>query len=532
MRTIGYTELSNYRKGNFFSVGKWLSSNLTLHISGNNFDGFNAKCHLCYARFNFNRGTSVFRRKQVVCPACGAVHNIDNIMYSPHQANPMPFDIEIKIIEFKEKVEMRLKYFSNELNSFYLCRNKEIFTFDIKNRKTIWKKTAKGYNTNIDKTVNISYFTEAFPIMEKESIIYLMRNSFYTIGDNLKTLLNKLYKIINKLLKNKGYKEQKFYIRGDKFYNFGGNILNLAHRIKFIDCPNVDKLAKINCMSWLLKLSLNDEWERAVYALQEKTQKPYLDCALKYFGLPVKPLIKKLFSLENIENLKLAFFNFPYDEAETALKIFQKITSYENDKKELFVKAYKTIKHIYPKLKVKELWENKFWADTYLMLHGAENKILKRMYLQKIPFGCLHDFLATEIRNSSYRRQFFDIPKDIINRMEMQLNFYSTKVINFHKQLVYASETLNNCAVSYNNRISKNLQLVTIADDNGKLLALLEIKDWNLVQAKLCNNKPVAHNAEILKTVLDFSEKCGLTIKTQDVFLPNDISNLQTIAIA
>ena len=166
------------------------------------------------------------------------------------------------------------------------------------------------------------------------------------------------------------------------------------------------------------------------------------------------------------------------------------------------------------------------------MLHGAENKILKRMYLQKIPFGRLHDFLATEIRNSSYRRQFFDIPKDIINRMEMQLNFYSTKVINFHKQLVYASETLNNCAVSYNNRISKNLQLVTIADDNGKLLALLEIKDWNLVQAKLCNNKPVAHNAEILKTVLDFSEKCGLTIKTQDVFLPNDISNLQTIAIA
>ena len=177
------------------------------------------------------------------------------------------------------------------------------------------------------------------------------------------------------------------------------------------------------------------------------------------------------------------------------------------------------MKHIYPKLKVKELWENKFWADTYLMLHGAENKILKRMYLQKITFGRLHNFLSKEIRNSSYRRQFFDIPKDIINRMEMQLNFYSTKVINFHKQLVYASETLNNCAVSYNERINKNLQLVTVADDNGKLLALLEIKEWKLVQAKLCNNKPVSRNPEVLKVVLEFADKCKIKVATDDVLV-------------
>lgn len=519
MRTIAYTELSHYKRGNCFNIGKWIGSNLTLYISGNNFEGYNAQCRLCSARFSFNRGASIFRRREVVCPACGAVHNIDNIMYSPHYEQHMPFDIEIKIIEFKEKVEMRIKYFSNALNNFYFFRNKEIFTFDVKNRKTMWQKTERGYKTNLDKTVDISYITEAFPLMERESIIYLMRDSFYTIGDNLKITLDKLYKSINKLLKNNGYKAQKFKVRGDKFYYFGGNILNLAHRIKFIDCHNMNKFAKTNCMSWLLKLSLNDAWERAVYALQEKTQKPYLDCVLKYFGLPAKPLVKKLFSLEKIENLKLAFLNFPYDEAATALNIFQKINYYENDKKELFVKAYKTMKHIYPKLKVKELWENKFWADTYLMLHGAENKILKRMYLQKITFGRLHNFLSKEIRNSSYRRQFFDIPKDIINRMEMQLNFYSTKVINFHKQLVYASETLNNCAVSYNERINKNLQLVTVADDNGKLLALPEIKEWKLVQAKLCNNKPVSRNPEVLKVVLEFADKCKIKVATDDVLV-------------
>lgn len=517
MKTIAYTELNNFNRGNCFGAGKWVDSNLTLYISGNNFEGYNARCHLCYARFSFDRGASIFRRKYVICPACGAVHNIDGVMYSPHHEQQMPYDVKIKIIEFKNKVEMRINYFSNPLNNFYLHRAKEVFQFDVKNRKTIWHKTERGYKTDIDKTVDISYFTETFPLMEQESIIYLMRNSFFVMGDSFKTLLDKLYKSVNKLLKIRGYKEQKFKIRGDKFYYFGGNILNLAHRIKFLDCPNIDKLAKTNYACWLLKSSLDDDWERKVNALQEKEQKPYLDCVLKYFELPVKPLVKKLFSLDKVENLKLAFLNFPYDEAETALNYFEKITYYENDKKDLFIKAYKTLKHIYPKLKVKELWENKFWADTYRMVHKADRKILKRMYLQKITFARLHDFLSAEIRHSAYRRQFFGVPQAIINRMEMQLNFYSTQVINFHQQLVFAAESLNNCAVSYNQRIGKNLQLVTIADDNGKLLALLEIKDWKLLQAKLCNNKPVSRKPEILKVVLDFAKKCKIKIATSDV---------------
>ena len=109
------------------------------------------------------------------------------------------------------------------------------------------------------------------------------------------------------------------------------------------------------------------------------------------------------------------------------------------------------------------------------------------------------------------------MPHDIIRKMEMQLDFYKIRVVNFSRDLYYAGTTLNNCARTYENQIGANLQLVTIADDKGKLLALLEIKNSCIVQAKLKNNKEVYLNEEVNQKVIEFAEKLHLKIRTKDV---------------
>ena len=46
-----------------------------------------------------------------------------------------------------------------------------------------------------------------------------------------------------------------------------------------------------------------------------------------------------------------------------------------------------------------------------------------------------------------------------------------------------------------------------MADDQGKLAACLEIKDKDLVQAKLDRNRPVRSNAELNAEILTWAKK-------------------------
>jgi hypothetical protein len=59
--------------------------------------------------------------------------------------------------------------------------------------------------------------------------------------------------------------------------------------------------------------------------------------------------------------------------------------------------------------------------------------------------------------------------------------------------------------------------IVPVTDDNGKLVACLEVKAGRLVQAKLKHNKPVHLDAVLNEEVIRWAGKAGLKIDTTDI---------------
>lgn len=517
MKTIACYSMNERVIGNFLGYdSRWRDSNITLSVAGKEFN-FHAKCHSCNTRFSFNPGRlrNFYNIKKITCPLCGAVHTQENTIYTPIGNRYIPCGIILKLIKFKDKIEMRIDYCSYKLNEYGWLWSKEIFVFNLKENQVIWKKKDWRNSHWEEKSLPIGYLND-FYVLEEESVIYLLRHNYKNEGDSLKTILHKLVDFINGYMMNKGYHKQRFLFRGDKYYSFGGNILNIAHRLRFSTSRIFSELGNIKCNTWLAcTRRIEDLWERDVEKIQEETKLPYLDCLLKHFNLPMKNFIRQNFKFKNIKMLQALFQKLPYDEAVSIYNIVINCKDYCDI--DNFCKAYCSFKRLYPNLTAKRLWQMKYWKDTYKMYQDSDKKTLKEIYVKKVKLNELHDFLVPRYNMNKIKQRCLNVPHDIIRKMEMQLDFYKIRVVNFSRDLYYAGTTLNNCARTYENQIGANLQLVTIADDKGKLLALLEIKNSCIVQAKLKNNRAVYLNAEVNQKVIEFAEKLYLKIKTNDV---------------
>lgn len=516
MKTIACYQMNEKVSGSYMGYySAWYNSNLKLTVTGD--FSYSAKCHSCNTRFYISPGRmrSFYSMKKIICPVCGDIHYQENIMYSPIAEKAVPYGIIIKLIQFKHKIEMRIycsSYFLNKYESLYY---KETFIFDLKNNEVLWKKKSWVKCEWEEKIIKIGYLNDFF-LLEKESVIYLLRYHFMHFDDSLKTVLQKLIDCINKYIIDKGYHKSRFFIRGDKFYSFGGNILNIAHRLRFMGSKNFSELCNIKCKKWLAFTDrVEKNWEQEVEKIQQESRLPYLDCVLRYFNIPEKNFLKQNFKFQNIKLLQTLFRELPYDEAVSAYNIM--IDCKNNYDIDTFCRAYNSFKRLYPSLTAKRLLNMKYWKDTYLMYKDADNKTLKDIYVKRIKIGELHDFLIPRKNLQKIKQRCLNVPQDIIRKMEMQLDFYKIKVINYSRDLVYAGEILHNCARTYMDRIGNNLQLVTIADNKGKLMALLEVKDCCIVQAKLKNNKPVYHNTEVNEKVLEFAKHLNFKVTTNDV---------------
>ncbi len=89
-------------------------------------------------------------------------------------------------------------------------------------------------------------------------------------------------------------------------------------------------------------------------------------------------------------------------------------------------------------------------------------------------------------------------------------------------QLLEAGHELHNCVASYGPAMKDNKKwIVLVADDKGRLVACLEIRGKELVQAKLDRNKPVSTDPKLNAEVVNWAKKAGLKINTSDVVPEN-----------
>lgn len=143
--------------------------------------------------------------------------------------------------------------------------------------------------------------------------------------------------------------------------------------------------------------------------------------------------------------------------------------------------------------------------------HNAEK--FKTVKLSKA-----HDWLVEAIREQRERDYNLNIPESIRRRLEMQEGQLKFFMPDTHWKLRDYGKEFHNCVETYAQRVLEGrCGIVIMTDDKGLLAACLEVKDKELVQAKLKYNKPVYENEEINKAVLKWCKNAGLIVCTKDV---------------
>ena len=100
-----------------------------------------AYCDYCHRMFIINRSDSFNKYETITCPSCGMAHKHNKIMYSSDSYGILPYKIRMTLIEFKGKIELRLKYqgicFNDDIFGKYQHFDKvyEKYIFDVTNDK-------------------------------------------------------------------------------------------------------------------------------------------------------------------------------------------------------------------------------------------------------------------------------------------------------------------------------------------------------------------------------------------------------------
>lgn len=495
---------------------------------------YQAYCDFCGQGFVITHSNSFNIREKIACPACGKLHTHNHIMYSSTSNGILPYKIKMSLIEFASKVELRLKYQGLYLGDdiFHTFQHfpkvYEKYIFDVINNKVTWQRIAGNDKLEYE----IGYFNEDFQTLQnKSALCFFQYDHKIKRGDSFTELLRKLREAVNRLAQKKGYQPKSLFISGKRKTRLFTSLLNIAHRVRFWDSENITdsgestfelNLKENHITKEYLDMSVVDFWQGQGYS--------YYEALCNTLKLPNIKVIRREFCFKNSYNLVLAFHQgystdismqmYQYFNAidnELAMTRVYYATSADERKKEA-IEIYQALAPKYPDLTfLKMITKYDYYKDSYHLLNNMD-KMTKQRYLEsKIPLSKLHDWLSVEITAQENREMIFDIPAHIINRLNMQLNHYNLETITKNSQLIRVAQSLKNCSAGYKKRINDKLQLVVISDDNGKIVALLQIMENSIVQAKLYGNKSVSDRMEINDLVIDFAKKTKLDIRTGNI---------------
>ncbi len=502
---------------------------------------YQARCINCGALFTVKPYSVWSSHAAVTCPACGRLHTGNAVMYGDNPESLLPDNTVMKVIDFKDKVELRIKYTAVYFGRFayktykYLKNITETYVFDIKNSKCLWNKKQDG--KEIAKA-EIGYFEDFFKLREKTALWFYRSDHKINKGSSFAELLKILRTAVNKKIKANGKTPKQLYIGGNFNNRLFGNVLNLAHRVRFWDSENIQALSygEWAVAKWkndvLGENYLPERFEEQVYLAMRKSD--FTAAVCKVLKIPNIPQTRRNLQYENFALLHECYKIKNYDVAQAMFEYAKKKSVQAVSKIRDMIDFYNKFISFYPKMQMQYVLSK--WDTEYcdiLRLWRAADKITKQEFYKKLPaISKLHDWLSIAVAKQEDREIIFDVPDEVINRYTMLLKAFGAKCIERNSELKFWATSLSNCATGYKNIIGEKRQLVGISDDRGKPVALLEINGTSITQAKLFDNDPVYYKENINAVVLEFAEKCGLKIRTRDVLKPGDERQLPVTAIA
>ena len=504
---------------------------------------YEARCIRCGAAFTI-RPYSVWYSKDVTCPACGRVHKGNAIMYADNHESLLPDVTVMKVIDFKDTVELRIKYSAAYFGKFlyktykYYYKQKainETYVFDVKNSRCLWRKEQDG--KLLDKA-EIGYLTDFLKLKEQTALWFYSVDHTINKGNSFAELLKALRTAVNKKIKANGKTPKPLYIGGNFKNRLYGNVLNLAHRVRFWDSVNIPALAGGEYAVWefnnkiLGRQYLPERFEEQIYLAMQKTD--FISAICKVLKIPNIPHTRRNLQFENLAILHECYKIKNYDVAQAMFEYAKPKGLYGINQIRDMTAFYNKFIEFYPKMQMQ--YVIKKWNEEYydiLMLWRTADKITKQEFYKKIPaLSELHDWLAISVAKQNDREIIFDVPDEVINRYTMLMKAFGAKCIERNSELKFWATSLSNCAARYKNTICDKQQLVGISDDRGKPVALLEINGNRITQAKLFANDPVYYKKDVNKVVWEFAERCSLKIATKDVVKPSEQAHALQATVA
>lgn len=475
-----------------------------------------------YVSYNLEKNRGIY------CPTCGHYHKDISCRIVNNANSHIPINIVVSLYEKKKSVEVIIKYGAvvmgdNPFTDLKEVDVREIFLFDTENNEVLWKKEVNGKHRDY---ISIGYISD-IDTMDEESALSFIRPRF--CDKNKKTMAvfyRELRNVIDRKMRERGYSKRNLYLANGDKYKVLDSMLKIAHWVRFWDGEDIAIYGKrtksIN--EWLKKWGVSRDFEMSLNA-RIKQGENYIEAVLHTFSLPDVKLVRQNIKYENFDLLKSLYKEIP--NVLIANNFINPLLEYRNNGGNYreILEFYNIFNSIY-KISAEQIvsiFKNKYGADI-LGLWKNMDSVSKKNFYNNIPsLSKLHDTLAIAVAQQKDREIEYDIPKEILERMNMYIQNSKIEVLQKYSQLKKASLDLHNCASRYRNMINENLQLVLVSDDNGKPIILLEINGNEIVQAKLMSNKSVKNINTYNELVLAFAEKARLKVATKDVDIIKEI---------
>ena len=498
---------------------------------------YKAYCAVCNSISYFNWRLN---EDEFYCPVCGHHHHGNAIMFNHDKTRPMPYALHMTLIDFKDKLELRLTYDAVKVDAtrYHAAYQKvqERFVFDMKNHDVYW--TYDEDKRNVHQTEKLGYISSFDTMMEKTALWYIAANHVVRRGTSLTALLRMMRTTINRHMKRMGLQEKRLFISSQHRLKVFASVLAMAHKVRFWDADLVPYGGKgdLSFSDWLKKAvkgqELPENWERDMEA-RMKEGMTYDAALIEALKLPNTPFVRKHLHYEDFYPLVKAFSLPTADLAYLAFPVFSDLarirkwqyggySEYTDDRYiiEKICDFVHTFYPRYPHIKasrfIRRPWSQED-EDTLHMWKMADEITLKAFEKEKVPFQKLHDWLSVAIIKQEEHEVVFPIDKTIIEALHQSVDGYQFHCVERKSELKKISMALRNCALSYATRMNQYNQLVVVTDDDGNIMALLEIQRQRIVQAKLFANKQVSTSDRINRACADYSKRTNLSCQTRDI---------------
>lgn len=459
----------------------------------------------------------------ICCPSCGHRHQADHIIRT--RTGKCPSVIKTSLYEYKERLKLvvRFKGFDlgeNIFDDWCEIKGTEEFSFEPEKRNITWTKTVHRQNKkDIVKKEDIGYLNDEL-LLPQESVIQFLDIRFKDKnGKTFTETIRLLREKVNKRMVQAGFSKRKMAVTGRKDVIALDSLMAIAHQTRFWDSEKPEFLGE-GC-SYTRKQSFKTENtinEISVNALMS-VGKTYTEAVLETAHLPNNKTTRRNLSLRTIPILQ---------------KIYSSVKDINNANE--FVSMYFTSKYRYNwdnafsfYTEFKELYKDITPTSAFRFVNKPDNrdiihlwrtadKISKQEFLnQKPAIKDIHDTLSLLIAKQKDREIYFDIPKETIEALSKDYKDYKINVLTLYSSIKKAGMELKNCAASYKNRINKNHVLALMTDNRNKAVALFEIHNKQIVQARLFDNVPICKNADANAFALQYAADTGLEVNTCNI---------------